>query len=122
VKPTAPIDIDSVMAAAKAGHYEDRFRATARDYAEDDPKDVHQAILATEDDVAEPVGAAVMLALWGGGGRSALRRGPDCATESGAARRSGLCVIATSTAVRNPGRRSSRPGLLAHLLRALSAG
>jgi hypothetical protein len=45
VYPTAPIEIDSVIAAANPAESSTVFDPASRDHPEDDPEDVHQPVL-----------------------------------------------------------------------------
>lgn len=51
----------------KPGGEQDGVRAAARDHSEDDSQNVDEAVLTAKDDVAQPVGTAVLFALLGRG-------------------------------------------------------
>jgi hypothetical protein len=69
--------------AAEARRQEHNIRTTAGDDAEDDPKNVDQAILATKDHVPQPVGLPMCLAMSSGQDRRTFGRGAYGAAESG---------------------------------------
>jgi hypothetical protein len=53
-----------------------RLGAAAGDDAEDDPQDVDQSVLATQDHIPQPVGLPVLLAMLRLGGAGGAARGP----------------------------------------------
>ena len=91
-----------MIAAAKPAARRTGVRATPRDDAEDDAQDVHQAVLAAEDHIAQPVGTTMALAMSCRGAGGAVRRGADGATESGS------CPVRAAAMRPAPRRRSGQ--------------